>query len=130
MSKKKKANNWRSGSRFKSQRRYHDCPWRGLAACETDSNTHDRGILDNAVRDLRQRYHHNIRSGRWSKQPVTYHRGRPQRDGMVREPSHNRLWNGRYCDGDFIGSDLVGIAPDRYRRTLTKRLPHRLEGRT
>jgi hypothetical protein len=39
MSKKKKANNWRSGSRFKSQRRYQDCPWRGLAACETRTLT-------------------------------------------------------------------------------------------
>ena len=31
------------------------------------------------------------------------------RHGMARDPNHNGLWNGRYCDGDFVRSDLVGL---------------------
>jgi hypothetical protein len=49
----------------------------GVAVCEAASNTHDRGILDSAVRDLRERYHHNLCGGRRRKQPVANYRGRP-----------------------------------------------------
>jgi hypothetical protein len=60
-----------------------------------------------------ERYHHNIRSDRWRKQPGTDHGGWPLRDAMARNFRHSRIRHDRNSNVGLIGFDLVRIAPNR-----------------